>query len=305
MKRLAVLCLVVLGCDPQARPAAAAAAANPSRERESCAASSDCEQPLRCIESVCRKPTVSRVGEYHWAAGRAALDKGSVGPATVELQRALQQFETDKIEAPAALLCDYGTALRRNTGDPKAAEQAARLLHRCLLAAPSGTPEHAAALRELVELEPAGLDPALLARDTPADTYLVRAPQRPAADTLKVEVAQTDAAHDKGYAAWSDVVKGEPARQAMIKCYGAYLDATQKAKLTVTIPLKMRAQIGDDDLYVGGTLEQQPDPGASGAEATAGQCVRDALAPMATDFAKKTPQGDWQGSLTLTLSAGS
>ncbi len=302
---------LVAGCDQRARSEGVtqagvltgAPAAAPSREHESCGTTSHCEAGLRCVEQVCRKAVTSRLGEYHWAAGAAAAQKGKTNDALAAFQLAITQFDTDKVEAPPALLCDYGTALRRKSGDQKAAEQAARLLHRCLLSSPPGSREHTTALRELVELAPAGLEPTLLQRDAPADTYMVRAPHGPATDSLKIDVAQTVVARDKGYAGWVKVLSDEGTKRLLTPCYERYWNTAQKNQLTVVLPVKLRAEIGDDDMYVGGKMELQADPAAAGAEAAASQCVRDALAPLAGEFAKSGSSGSWSGTVTLIFAA--
>jgi hypothetical protein len=277
---------------------------NPSRERESCSASSDCAEGLRCVDGSCAQLATSRLGEYHWVSGEVALERGKIADAVESFQLATTQFDTDKVTAPAGLLCSYGAALRRMKGDQKAGEQAARLLHRCLIASAPGTADHMRALRELVELEPLGLEPNLIARDEPADTYLVRAPRRPPTENLKIEVAQSEPSRDKGYGAWVAILGGDEVKKRLVPCFEKYWNEAQKEKLTVAMPLRLKAIIGDDDLYVGGTLEIGTDPSATGAAATASSCIRDALAPLAIDFAKSGSSGSWRGSVTLTLSAG-
>ncbi len=197
--------------------------------------------------------------------------------------------------------------MRARTGDAKSAEQAARLLHRCLLSAPAGTAEHVRALRELVQLEPLGLDPSLLSRDTLADSYLTGA-VHPSADMLKVEVARTTPAGDRGYEGWAKVLESDPARAAVAHCFDDYASKTHKTKLTVTIPVKLRARTGDDDIYIGGTLDQlaaPADPASGPAEVAAHQCIRDALGPLGVEFAKSGSSGSWSGTYTITFSINS
>lgn len=307
---LIVALLGAVACDPRANdgvtqagvvPAAPPRA--PSRETESCAATADCESGFRCVDDVCRRETTSRLGEYHWTSGEVLAEKGKVADAVAAFQLAMTQFDTDKVEPPAGLLCSYGAALRRQKNDEKALEQAARLLHRCLLQTPPGAADRGRALRELVELEEAGLEPTLLSRDTPADTYLVRAPRRPQVSAVRVDVAQTAPHRDRGYAAWVKLVQAEDTVRLYRPCFERYVTDTSKTSLTVTMPLKLKAQLGDDDVYVGGTLDIAPDPAAGGPEAIAGQCVRDALAPVAATFARNGSSGSWAGTITLSLRA--
>jgi hypothetical protein len=300
-------------CDPQAKSATTSSGVVPgsavtrpgvlSKEGESCTTTANCEDKLRCVGDVCRPQETSRLGEYFWAAGQVLLEKNQVPQAAEQLQRALSHFEADKKEPPAGLLCDYGAALRRKANDAKAAEQAARLLHRCLLGAPVGSPEHWRGLREISELEAAGLDPTLVARDSPADTYLVRAPSAPTVpQAIKVEVAKTQPSSDKGYEGWVKLLEGDAARDALTKCFQDWAQKAQKSRLTLGMPLKLRARLGDDDIYLGGILDVGTDAAARGDDAAASQCIKAGLAPLATEFAKSGSSDSWSGAVTLTLS---
>src|SRR5271156_2156111 len=92
----APLLLLVTSCDPQAKVSAAGAAARaqtPSRIYESCAATADCDDKLRCVAQVCRNPDTSRLGEYYWAAGQVAADKNQPAQAAEALRKGLATFE--------------------------------------------------------------------------------------------------------------------------------------------------------------------------------------------------------------------
>ncbi|MDR7513149.1 MAG: hypothetical protein QN147_14160, partial [Armatimonadota bacterium] len=300
--------LAAAGCDARVKSAegvtrASAAPTTPSRERESCAATADCEAPLRCVEGACRAPTSSRLGDYYWTAGVAAARQNDLDRATEAYQQAIGQFEAEKLPTPPALLCDYGAALGQRKNDPKAAEQAARYLHRCLLAAAPGSTVYATALAELVDLEPLGLDPGLLAREQPADAYLTRAPKKPATTSLRADVAQTAPSRDRGYAAWIEVVRAAAARGAFNRCYEDYWAATQKTALPVELQMKYRVTLGDDDVVVGARLDLGGGASAAGADAAASACVREALAGDVTSFSKdvKLSAGNWQGTIVVTL----
>src|SRR5262245_62092158 len=93
-----VLITVLCACDPRARvsegsgsasggasggdgesvPGVSAPPANPSRAGESCAATPQCEAPLRCVEQICRSAETSRLGEYLWTWGEVALEKNDI-----------------------------------------------------------------------------------------------------------------------------------------------------------------------------------------------------------------------------------
>src|SRR5262249_55017738 len=179
--------LLVLACEPSGRKGEPAPAPGPTPAPAPAPAEGSTDRP---------PPSTSRLGEYYWVSGQVNAEKGRLGAAVDAFQRAISEFESEKKDVPAGLLCDYGTAPRRRGRDAGAGEQAARVLHRCFLLAPLGTPERTRALRELVELEPIGLDPALVGRDTPSDTYLTRPAAKAPTDKLKVTVARTQKAGD-------------------------------------------------------------------------------------------------------------
>ncbi len=303
--RLVALCLALGACDPQVKQAsggvqgASMAPANPSHEAETCAATPDCQAPLRCVDGACRSATTSRLGQYYWTAGELAAKKSDWVHASESFQQAMGQFEAEKIPTPPDLLCSYGAALRRKPNDPKASEQAARLLHRCVLATAPGAPAYRTAMEDLVELEAVGLDPSLLARDTPADTYLVRPSKKLTADHPTLEIVQSSPSTDAGYAAFIEAAKAQ--ETAYDKCYETWFASTQKPTMAVELKLKHRVVIGDDDLVVGAKLDVTA-PSLTGAEAAASACVRAALDATVADFGKPgKSSGNWDGAITITL----
>jgi len=294
--------LLGLACDPLAKPSDRQGEAL-SKEFESCATSSDCRAPLRCADQVCQNPATSRLGSYYWAAGRLGVSRKSYNDATVAFQQAVGQFEAEKLTAPPGLLCDYGAALRLTRGDPKAGEQAARVLHRCLLGAVPGSATYWQALDELAQLEEQGLDPALLARDKPADTYLTRPGRAPSFDSVKVTVDKSDPARNRGYDAFAAAMGAEDLGSALSSCYSAYWEAARKDTLVVEIGANFKATYDDfEDEYFGGTLELTPTT-TSGPEGTAASCVKDKLEPIAAAFGKKQTTSGWKGAYKLTIAA--
>jgi hypothetical protein len=293
------LVLLVVACKPRVRAGDEAESRPAASEWESCATTADCGEGLRCLAQTCRRAASSRLGEYNWVAGQVALERGQKEQATVRFEEAMSQFEKEQVEPPAGLLCDYGEALRRRAGDAKSSEQAARLLHRCLLAAPWGTAEHARALRELVELEPLGLDPSLVARDTAGDRYLVKEVKRPP-PVVKVEVTPKQVARDPGYQAWVARLGGDEVRKLLLGCWEKHGEG---AEVTVVIGSKLRARLGDDDIYLGGTLELLPDPSREqGAAAPAIEtCLRESLGELAAESAKKGHNDSWTGSVSIAF----
>jgi hypothetical protein len=307
------MALLAAACDPQAQPAQGIARAEVagasqafSRERESCAATADCEPPLRCVEAACRRPTTSRLGDYYWASAELHLGKGQTEAAIEAFQNAVAQFEEAKLDPPPALLCSYGAALRRMKGDAKASERAARLLHRCLLAAAPGSSDYRTALHELAELETVGLDPGLVARDAPADSYLTRPAKKPPLSKVQLDVAQTAPHKSPVYAAWVQELSSDATRGRLYHCYGEYWAATQKTKMTVVLPLRYKARFDEEEeVYVGGALELDPAPDATGPEAAASECVRAALAGQAAEVGKAGKGGSFAATVSITLRAGS
>jgi hypothetical protein len=231
------------------------------------------------------------VADFHWAAGRRALDAGNADTASQSLGRALSQYETDQLVPPAALLCDYGAALRRKKGDAKAGEQAARFLHRCVLSAPPGSAQYRSAMAELAALEDMGLEPALLARGETADAYLTRPAAKPSAPPV-LSVEQTVPARDKGYAAFAAMLK-DKGGALLAKC-------AEGGTMSVPLSLKYRQTLGDDDIVVGARLDV-----TTTATGGAAECVRAAATGLAADFAKdlRASSGSWQGDVTVKLSS--
>ena len=308
---LALVALGLAACDPRVQQAteaiAAAPGVSPSAEGESCSTTSHCAAGLRCVEQTCRPQKVSRLGDYYQSVGRAALGRSDGAAASEAFGKAIGAYEGDKLAVPAALLCDAGMALRRKKGDAKAAEQAARYLHRCVLASVPGTVDYRLALDELAALEPEGLEPSLLAKDEPGDMYLTRPSARPVGEP-KLELAPGPApSRDKGFAAFL-ARAGEPGpRAALIECWKAYSGAAQKPLLSVTLDLKYRQVLGDDDIVESARLDVNAPPGApaSGPDATALACVRAALAPVAAEIGKDTrsSSGNWQGNVVVMVQA--
>jgi hypothetical protein len=300
---------LMCACDPRVQPAtsealAAAPGVAPSAEGETCATTSHCASGLRCIDAVCRPQKVSRLGDYYQALGHAALGRSDGTAASDAFGKALGAYEGDKLAAPASLLCDAGMALRRKRGDAKASEQAARYLHRCALAALPGTVDYRVALDELAALEPEGLEPTLLAKDQPGDMYLTRPQAKPVGDP-KVEIAPgTTPAKDKGYAAFVEKARAPAVAAAVVECWKAYSAAAQKPLMSVSVDLKYRQTLGDDDIVEGAKLELPATP-AGGADGAAATCVRAALAPVASEIAKdlRSSSGNWQGNVTVMVQA--
>ena len=202
-----------------------------SKEYESCAASPDCVEPLRCFDQACRRPARSTVGDYY-----AALGAGSTGePAIAAYSQAIGQYEAAKISLPPEIDCAYGGALAAAKSNKEHAELAARVLHRCVLAVPVGSRLRDQAISALAGLGDAGLDPLTLAKPQLADLYLTKGPKRPATDKLSVTIAGLP---QKSNDAVLAKLNETDTHSALITCWQNQFDASHKDTLAVTIGVK-------------------------------------------------------------------
>ena len=250
---------------------------------------------------------MSRLGDYYQSVGRTALGRSDGVAASEAFGKAIGAYESAQLAVPASLLCDAGMALRRKKGDAKAAEQAARFLHRCVLASVPGTVDYRLALDELAALEPEGLEPSLLAKNEPGDMYLSRPSAKPVGEP-RLEIAPGPSpARDKGYTAFLERARAAGVRAPLVECWKSYSAAAQKPLLSVTVDLKYRQVLGDDDIVESAKLDVVAPPGApqSGPEAAALACVRAALAPIAAELGKdvRSSSGSWQGNVVVMVQA--
>ncbi len=204
-RSLIVALLAVAGCDSRAT------ASDPhpgrgdrSRELESCAASAECADELRCFDHTCRRTARSTVGDFYAAAGARARGKGDVEGAIAAYAQALGRYDAEKLALPPDVDCAYGQALAAGKTSKEHAELGARVLHRCVLAVPVGSGLRDQALAELAGLTDVGLDPAVLGGSKLADVYLTRAPSRPAVDKVGVAVTASPVPAAKSFGLVSD-----------------------------------------------------------------------------------------------------
>lgn len=267
----------VTGPDPQA---SAVKPEQKSREYESCGATVDCADNLRCLEQTCRRTARSAVGDYWAAAGAAALARGEIDPAIAAYDQALGQYGAEKLEVPADVDCEYGAALAAGRAKRETAERAARVLHRCVLAVPPASALRARAMTSLAALAEVGLDPLLLGGAKLADRYLTKAPQRPSTDKLTVSISASPATSSKSYGVVSEKLVDPAAKPALIACWEAYSAAAKKDTLAVTLPIKVgyaSSEYEDEDGAWYAKLGAAS--GLSGAEAEADACVRKVVEP--------------------------
>jgi len=233
-----------------------------------------CQDDLRCFEHSCRRLTRSTVGDYNAALGSALEKRGDLEGAVAAYSAAVVRYDADKLAVPPDVDCAYGAVLASARSNPKHAELAAKVLHRCILAVPAGGALRFAALDQLVTLAENGLDPQLLGGSKLADTYLTKNAVAPAMDKLTITVTPTPAPTGKHWPKVPAMLTGE-LKPALIACWQKFA-ATNKGELTVTFNLKV-AYIGsaDYDDEGGWITKVDPNPPASDGEA----CVRAAVEP--------------------------
>lgn len=279
--KLALALLLALGCDSRATASDPGGRGEPkSREYESCGASAQCQDELRCFDHTCRRTTRSTVGDYYAAAGVVARGKGDLEGAIAAYAQALGHYDAEKIALPPDVDCAYGATLAAAKDSKEHAELGARVLHRCVLAVPVGSRLRDQALAELAQLADAGLDPVLLGANKLADLYLTRGPSKPS--KVAVTVTATPVPAGKSWALVTDKLAEDAARTALVACFDAYATASKKDALAVSVGLK--------STFVASEYEDEPgsfavklDPPAAlpvgSPEAAADACVRQALEP--------------------------
>jgi hypothetical protein len=279
---VAVAALGAGGCDSKATVSEPQGGARPeqrSHEYESCGASMDCMDNLRCFEQVCRRTARSAVGDYHAAAGAVARAKGEHEAAIASYAQALGQYSAEKLEVPPDIDCAYGQTLALARGKRENAELGARVLHRCVLAVPAG-PLREQAMAHLALLAEVGLDPLMIGGGKLADLYLTKGPQRPSTDKLTVSASASPATGSKSYALVSAKLLEPELKGGLVACWEAYTAATKKDALAVTLPIKVGYAASEYEDETGAWITKiDTTPGLSGAEAAAEACVRQVVEP--------------------------
>jgi hypothetical protein len=277
---IAVVACGAAGCDTRATASDPSRTDQKSREYESCAASAQCQDELRCFDHTCRRMARSMVGDYYAAAGAYARGRGDLEAAIASYAQALAHYDADKLGVPPDIDCAYGGALAAARANKDHAELAARVLHRCVLAVPAGSRLREQALGELAQLGEVGLDPVLLGASKLADRYLTRAPQRPASDKLTISVAPTPVPASKSFPQIPEKLSSAELRPALIACWEAYNATTHRDALIVMIGVRSVVTPSDYEDEPG-TVAIKLDPPApgGGAEAAAEACVRQVVEP--------------------------
>jgi hypothetical protein len=266
----------------------------PSHQYESCAATVDCESGLRCVDAVCRSAEAVVVGDYHAAVGMRALLAGDLEDAVKSYAEASNQYKAAGKEAPTWLDCAQGHALVAARKNQDYAELAARVLHRCVSAAPVGSALRGRGLADLAELSDLGLDPLILATPPPADLYLTKGAvtKAPAADAVKVTVAGDGKASGK---AWDTLVASlTGARAQLLPCWTQFGQQTGSVAIAIRFRNRFIQSEIDEDLDRW-KLSAEPAPGADPA---ASKCAVDAMAGLVKDF---RGSGGFDSVATVTL----
>jgi hypothetical protein len=304
MKRMrGALVLVVLlaaACDSRAKASDPVRGDMMSKELESCSASADCADNLRCFEHMCRRTARSAVGDYFAALGAQLKRNGDVEGAIDAYNRALGHYDSEKIALPPDVDCAYGAALAAGKAKKEHAELGARVLHRCMLAVPVGSHLREQALADLATLSDSGLDPLALGKSELADVYLTRAPQKPATDKLVVSVTANPPPAGKTYALIPGKLAEPDMRQALVACWDAYNAASHKEALSVSLGVKS-SYIPSEYEDEAGSFSTKLDPPVTmpaGAEASADQCVRAAVEPALKGLALRDA---FTTKLTITV----
>ncbi|HEX4416879.1 MAG TPA: hypothetical protein VH165_03225 [Kofleriaceae bacterium] len=272
------------GCDSRATASdpGGSRAEQKSHEFESCAASMQCQDELRCFDHTCRRVARSTVGDYYAAAGALARGKGDLEGAIADYAQALGHYDAEKVALPPDVDCAYGAALAAAKASKEHAELGARVLHRCVLAVPVGSRLRDQALAELAALADAGLDPVLLGSNKVADLYLTKAPARPSTDKLTVTVTPSPPPTAKTYTLIPDKLGEAELHAGLVACWTAYSDAAKKDTMTVTIGVKsayIQSEYEDEPGVFSVKLEPPAGLAAGSPEAAADTCVRQIVEP--------------------------
>ena len=274
LRGLAIGLLLAAACDSKAKandPAGGARPEQKSKEYESCGASLHCADNLRCVENTCQRVARSIVGDYHAAYARAATARGELEDAIAAYNTAVGQYGAEKIEVPPDIECGQGATLAAARATGENGNHGARVLHRCVLAAPVGSRMRDQALAHLASLSELGLDPLLLGGKQ-IDVYLTKGAARPATDKLAVTVTANPPVTGKG---WAKIERlGVDLKPALIDCWVKHNNATKKPDLAGSVTVKVG--FADNPDYEGeGAWYTKVEP--EGADAA---CVHAAVEPV-------------------------
>lgn len=283
----------LVGCDSSARskelPVSPEQQKGASLVYESCAASSDCSEQLRCIDATCQSTERSRLGDFYAAAGRLALAAGDTEEAAKAYNDAVTQYEQEKLSPPLDLLCEQGAAMAAGLDDKQLAEAAARILHKCVLALPGNSQLARHAYDALATLGPAGLDEEVIARSETGDLYMSGEAEQPDLSALKLSIVpQGKKNRKRGFELLVAALEGPASKKAFAACWQKSWKQNKTETLAVEIPFEYRFFLDEDDaardrasLKVGSRVPPT-DPNLI----SAGQCIETAASAAAEEVIK-------------------
>jgi hypothetical protein len=159
-------------------------------------------------------------------------------------------------------------------------------------------------MRDLAALVPLGLDPLLLAREQPAEKYLVLEPRSPAADDLVITVTPVGRApREASYRDFVDALQSAHVKQVVTPCWQEHWRATQDASLKARLELRHGLHLDVYDDFDRSTLTIDEAPAGDAPHAAAVRCVRAALVPIADDFARTSPESTWRAGVLLMITS--
>jgi len=292
---------VAAGCDPSAKAQNGEGTGHgqPSSEYESCGSTAECGSGLHCGDGICRSPDTVVVGDYYAALGKHLFATHDSAGAVNAFAEAINQYKAAGREPPLSLYCAQGhiLAAARTNGD--LAEQAARVLHRCVRLAPVGSALRRHGLADLALLGEVGLDPLLLATES-ADKYLTKAPMRPSSDKVKLTLSTTVSTHADSFSAFQEKVGGTEARNGLVKCWEQYNQDSGKDSLAMTFRFKYRFVRGVYESQDGYKLQMyDPETPGDGKLAAAVNCAKPVIEQLTDGFSQGS--GSWDGAVTFTL----
>jgi len=289
--------LAQTGCDPQATASGSKAVSDDqvSRVGETCSSSLHCQTGLRCIQQRCVSDKQSRLGDLYAAAGDVAAGKGRNAEAIAHFATAVTRYEKDGVAVPARVLCAQGRALLPDRRDRTKGELAARVLHKCVLEAAPGSRMREQAMRDLALMMDVGLDPEIVGRDRPADTYLTKAPAKPPTENLTLTVAaKGNAPRSRTFSGWLETLQTPDAKAALVPCWEANWKQTNQKRLEVELDLRYSFRLDEYDDFDRSTLDVKGKEGAAA-------CVAEKLAPVADEFSRRGAEARWGAKVVLTL----
>jgi len=232
-----------------------------------------------------------------------ALNEQRYEDAIAGFTEATKVYDLAKVRVPPQIDCGHGEALYRAGGDPQRFELAARVLHRCMLAAPAGSELYGNALRQLAELGKEGLDPALLGSDKLADRYMTGMPAMPATDGLKLTVTFTPKVRSHSFTKWLERAKKEDIREALLPCWQEHWKTARTASMSVTLPMKHSFRLDQYGDFGRTTLVVKDlKPLGDAARDGANSCAKAAIGPIADTYTKgRQDERRWDVQMTFSL----